>query len=67
MRNLNEKWLVQEMELQEMKEVNGGVVLLPWGTIMKVAEKLTVAIGLADAGERFINGWNAAGDSLEYK
>lgn len=56
---------MQEMSLQEMTGVNGGVAI-PWGTVIKVAERIGLAIVLTDAGERFMTGWNKAGDSLEY-
>lgn len=55
--------LMQEMSLQEMKEVNGGG---KWSTFLKYGEKLVNAIGLADAAERFMDGWNEAGDSCEF-
>lgn len=65
MRNFENNAMMQEMILQEMKDVNGGVAI-PWGTVIKVAERIGLAIVLTDAGERFMTGWNKAGDSLVY-
>lgn len=64
MKTFKENAMMQEMNLQEMKDVNGG---FPWGLALKVGEGILVAVGLADAGERFMSGWNSAGDSLEFK
>lgn len=64
MKNLNENAMMQEMTLQEMKEVNGGSGL---GAALKILEKAVVLVGAADAVDRFVKGWNEAGDSREFR
>ncbi|MCD7923258.1 MAG: lactobin A/cerein 7B family class IIb bacteriocin [Bacteroides sp.] len=56
MKNLNENALMQEMNVNEMQEMNGGIPGLVWLAIgVLVSEALD-----RNAGNDFMDGWNAA-------
>lgn len=49
-----------ELNSKETVIINGGeVAAIPWGKIYKWAEKAGVFVAIADAADRFVEGWNS--------